>query len=546
MVKKSASLAGRGVEILFGEGKEETLVPDSGSNESRSPPLENRESYPEELVTDSEEAMEPEWMAMLEEEAEAATVEVEPAGVPATPVGEPSAVQPAADRGGVEPMAVYADRVTEEEALPEPGGAQPGEELPPLATTPARPAGTPARPAGTPAQPEEELPSLATTPARPAGTPARPAGTPARPAGTPARPAGMPGQPEGTSVPAVEAGAVPGTYAPPAAVSVPTYDTTTPPAPTYTGPPVSALEPSAPMPPPREKTDVVERIERIRLSGTLYDTPVSGTAIEELEPRGPEMADFVVEELEGFEKGQPSRVRAEEEIVDYVGPRQRQDLWTEIDELYDQVPQVLSTYEDHGQALRLLQVAQDILMEKPRQFDVAKYNVSQVRGMLERRRNITRWTNTWAWMVFVYDLLWILIFGYAVFFFRPPFESEALGVFWNTVLWGGIGGVMNGFYGLYRHASEKKDFDKQYVMWYVAQPMIGLLLGAVVHLIIGTGFLSARGEMASGQETAVSLFPYLVACIGGFQQRFVLRLIVRIIELFTPREEEPQPESTEQ
>jgi len=536
MVKKSASLAGRGVEILFGEGKEETQVPDSGSNESRSPPLENRESYPEELVTDSEEAMEPEWMAMLEEEAEAATVEVEPAGVPAAPVGAPSVVQPAADRGGVEPM---ADKVTEEEALPEPGGAQPEEELPSLATTPAGPAGTPARPAemparlaGTPAQPEEELPPLATTPAQPAETPAGPAG--------------MPGQPEGTSAPAVEAGAVPGMYAPPAAVSVPTYDTTTPPAPTYTEPPVSALEPSAPMPPPREKTDVVERIERIRLSGTLYDTPVSGTAIEELEPSGPEMADFVVEEIEGFEKGQPSRVRAEEEIIDYVGPRQRQDLWTEIDELYQEVPQVLSTYEDHAQALRLLQVAQDILMEKPRQFDVAKYNVSQVRGMLERRRNITRWTNTWAWMVFVYDLLWILIFGYAVFFFRPPFESEALGVFWNTVLWGGIGGVMNGFYGLYRHASEKKDFDKQYVMWYVAQPMIGLLLGAVVHLIIGTGFLSARGETASGQETAVSLFPYLVACIGGFQQRFVLRLIVRIIELFTPREEEPQPEPTEQ
>ena len=503
MVKKSASLAGRGVEILFGEARPEGEDLASEASAPSSFSAEGDALPQEEAVMGGEEELDAEWVAMLEAEAEAATAEVE---------GEVPTAQPAAGPQAPQAVPVHAGETAGEAGLPGPSTVQPREELPPLATTPA--------------QPVEALPPLATTPAQP-----EPVSGPA--AGTGVAP--DLGIPEG-----------PGTYAPPGAVSAPAYPAETPPAPTYSEPSVSAVEPSAPLPPPREKTDAIERIERIRLSGTLYDTPVSGAALEELEPSGPQMPELVAQEVAEYEKDQVSRVRGEEEIVEYVGPKQRQDLWKEIVALYEEVPQVLSTHEQQPLALRLLQEAQDLLMERPRQFDVAKYKVGQVKGILERRRNIVRWTNTWAWLVFVYDLVWILIFGYAIFFFQPSFQAEALVVLWNTMLWGGVGGVINGFYGLYRHASEIQDFDKQYVMWYVAQPMIGMLLGAVVHLIIGTGFLSARGETGSGQETVVSLFPYLVACIGGFQQRFVLRLIVRVIELFTPPEAEAPPASTEQ
>jgi hypothetical protein len=85
-----------------------------------------------------------------------------------------------------------------------------------------------------------------------------------------------------------------------------------------------------------------------------------------------------------------------------------------------------------------------------------------------------------------------------------------------------------------------RDFDKQYIMWYVVQPVIGLLLGALVHLVIGAGFLIARGLNQPDQAVIASLFPYAVACIVGFRQRSILEMIDRVIQVITPS---PRPVS---
>jgi H+/Cl- antiporter ClcA len=112
---------------------------------------------------------------------------------------------------------------------------------------------------------------------------------------------------------------------------------------------------------------------------------------------------------------------------------------------------------------------------------------------------------------------------------------------WSTMMWGGLGGVVGAFYSLYWHVAKVRDFDRQYTMWYVVQPVIGLLVGSLVHLLIGSGFLTGRGETQAGTEVAISLFPYAVAAIAGFRQRFILEMIDRVIQVITPS---PQPEST--
>ena len=105
-------------------------------------------------------------------------------------------------------------------------------------------------------------------------------------------------------------------------------------------------------------------------------------------------------------------------------------------------------------------------------------------------------------------------------------------------MWGGLGGVIGALYSLYWHVAKVRDFDKQYTMWYIVQPVIGLLLGALVYLLIGPGVLTARGVMES-ETVALSFFPYAVACIAGFRQRFVLEMIDRVIQVITPS---PLPE----
>jgi hypothetical protein len=249
-------------------------------------------------------------------------------------------------------------------------------------------------------------------------------------------------------------------------------------------------------------------------------------------------------DLAEFEVGQPSRVRREREVLDYVGLKQRQALWQEITELYRQVPEVLAMDELHDEALALLQKAQDILMEKPRQFDVAQYNVSQVRAIIVRRRNIVRWTNTYGWATFLFEVLWLLGTGAAILFAPvvvgwiesvlgelPSFI--VIGDLWNTSVWGSVGGVMGALYSLYWHAAHKKDFDKQYIMWYIVQPVIGVIIGAAIYIFFGAGLINVIGESASGAQTPLDLFPYAVAWLAGFRQRFILELVDRFIQYLT-------------
>jgi hypothetical protein len=288
---------------------------------------------------------------------------------------------------------------------------------------------------------------------------------------------------------------------------------------------------------------------------TLYAAPLASSAksaprvaatlaTDPFEPDGPSAAPIDLPELEQSEEGQQSRVRDEDEVLAYIGDEQRQQLWQTIARLYDEVPQVLVHDELQDEALQLLQAAQDILMERPRQFDVAKYKVGQVASILTRRRQTTRWTNTYGWLTFLYEAAWVIVLSGAIFY-APAFVASITSSFgaseslisieqlWNTAAWGGVGGVLGALYSLYWHAAKVKDFDKQYLMWYVVQPVIGLIIGASLHVIIGAGFLTLIGEPAVEQGTPLRLFPYALSVIAAFRQRFILEVVDRVIQFVT-------------
>ncbi|MBO9361589.1 MAG: hypothetical protein J7452_05230 [Thermoflexus sp.] len=97
-------------------------------------------------------------------------------------------------------------------------------------------------------------------------------------------------------------------------------------------------------------------------------------------------------------------------------------------------------------------------------------------------------------------------------------------------MWGGLGGVCRIFYSLYWHVAIRRDFDRQCVMWYPVQPILGSRIGTIIFVIIPVGFFTIRGTPAP----ANLLFAYLIAFISGFQQRFFLEPIERIVQTFTP------------
>ena len=252
---------------------------------------------------------------------------------------------------------------------------------------------------------------------------------------------------------------------------------------------------------------------------------------------------------------------SERTVLGRLGEKRQQDLFKEIDALVVEAAQILSMDKGLDGALSLLREARDITIETPRQFDQAEYRVARVRAMLERKKVSGRWSVVYGYPVLLYDVIWFLLllssllFDHALAVFianttgmifsdMASLSMEHIFPLWNTMAWGGIGGVVGSLYSLYWHAAVEQDFDKQYLMWYIVQPIMGVILGGIVYLIVASGFISVQVLAAQAPtfeeatqamaNPAVKAFHSVVACVAGFRQRFVYEMLDRIVQVLTP------------
>ena len=168
--------------------------------------------------------------------------------------------------------------------------------------------------------------------------------------------------------------------------------------------------------------------------------------------------------------------------------------------------------------------------------------------MLARKRNLQRWSYTWGLFTFFYAIIWLAAFltGFLVTdMLRTMLGDSSEGLMavrgaWFSALSGGIGGVIGIFYSLYWHVAMKQDFDRQYVMYYLVQPIMGFILGALIYFILVAGFLILNISESNAQ-TATAL-GIVLGFIAGFRQRVVFEMIDRIVQKLLPKSKE-QPDS---
>jgi len=238
-----------------------------------------------------------------------------------------------------------------------------------------------------------------------------------------------------------------------------------------------------------------------------------------------------------------------EKIVKYIGPERRQKLDDEIEQLFQTVSNELSDNKDDAAfALKTLQEAQEIVIEDISDYDDAVYRVAVVRTMLVRKQHLRKWSYTWGMLVFGYAIFWLAAFVYGLLYVDLPVTvgmapgAAALRSAWITSLWGGIGGVMAILYSLSWRVAFKQEFDRQYIMKYLVQPIMGFMLGAVIFFITSAGFLlfnpsanTSTGEMVVGGSQMVAI-QIILGFIAGFRQRVVYLLIDKIVQKIAPEE----------
>lgn len=204
-----------------------------------------------------------------------------------------------------------------------------------------------------------------------------------------------------------------------------------------------------------------------------------------------------------------------------------------IDDLYRRIANgAIPDPSAADQALAWLKQAREALLT-PEGYDEAEYYHSLAYTRYAIARRLWRWSYTYGLFVFLWGLAWLGAYlwaltagrGYSAQVVPPGYEG-----IWEPIMWGGLGGVCGIFYSLYWHVAIKRDFDRQYVMWYLVQPLLGSMIGMIIYMVITVGFLTVQGT----PNPANPLFMYLIAFVAGFRQRFFLELIDRIVQTFTP------------
>jgi hypothetical protein len=485
---KRASIKGRGIDILFGE---------EAPPEKPTPEIE-REVDIEELLGEEAELAEPELGAELEEAFGEEVMAMEPAPpTPVTPAEEPA-----------------PPRVAEV--------VSPPLEVPPSAEP---------RKVSVTLKVEEPSPPSAAPAPRPEKVPPPPTPSPAE----------APSPPEMPPRRLEEAA-----YGPPPRVAEPAPAEAAPTAPSER-PPVSIYD----RPPPE-----------IKPGGYLLEHPVA-VGEEAGLPTGVVPREERAEAKRAEEiPPQISPEVSENTVLGRLGEERQQALFKDIDTLVVKAAQILSVDKRLEEALALLREARDITIERPRQFDEAEYRVAKVRAMLERKQLTSRWSLIYGYPVLLYEVVWFvlllgsLLFDHALAVYianvagmtvsdLASLSMEQIFPLWNTMAWGGIGGVVGSLYSLYWHAAVEQDFDRQYVMWYIVQPIMGVILGGIVYLIIAAGFISIQVLAAQAPtftdaaqamaNPAVKAFHSVVACVAGFRQRFVYEMLDKIVQVLTPQ-----------
>jgi hypothetical protein len=231
-----------------------------------------------------------------------------------------------------------------------------------------------------------------------------------------------------------------------------------------------------------------------------------------------------------------------QQVARYVGRERYKKLQQEIEALHTEVESELSIIKEEAeQALEMLAKAHNIILEDRREYDQAFTLVSSVKAMLARKRKLEHDSYSWGLLVFGYAAAWLLAFIVGFYYggiLQKDLTGEAAIVAGalSSALAGGIGGVIGILYSLYWHVSHKRDFDPQYIMTYLVNPIMGFVLGAIIYFVVATGFAVVNLPAEVKQDsTWATLFGVLLGWIAGFRQRFVFETIDKIVQLLTAR-----------
>lgn len=233
--------------------------------------------------------------------------------------------------------------------------------------------------------------------------------------------------------------------------------------------------------------------------------------------------------------------------VSSVDPHRAQELESEIAQLYEQVSRLQQNRRDlTGHALSLLREARTIIHSQPERLGRAEYNIRQVHSILQRNREGHRRSTRNGILLLLYLSLWLMLCSAGVVALvlyqnelstlitanqatNPALARHLLPLLW-TVLLGGTGGVIGAIFSLVVLMRNGQEFDQQYVVRYIIQPVMGVVLAFSVYGMALVFFSLIEIDLLA--QPLTQWVPAAVAFPVGLWQEGVYGMLYRFSRIF--------------
>jgi hypothetical protein len=227
----------------------------------------------------------------------------------------------------------------------------------------------------------------------------------------------------------------------------------------------------------------------------------------------------------------------------YVTPQRVGLLHNRIDSAMEQVKDLVNNLSLAATLFDRLESARQLMFSALDNYDESERLVVEVEHRMEFMRRVRLASRTVGTWLLLYELfVFLLLAGVFIYInLEPvagllkdasPLSPVDLVQFFNTLIWGGLGGIVGAFYALWKHIASEQDFDPQYYLWYLTNPILGIALGAFIFLVFQAGFFSLTAGSEEGITIRSALVIYVFAWVSGFKQNVVYDIVRRILDVF--------------
>jgi hypothetical protein len=230
------------------------------------------------------------------------------------------------------------------------------------------------------------------------------------------------------------------------------------------------------------------------------------------------------------EKETKSLTEQEEMLAHFVTPDRLALLWGRIDSAQQDIKMKVPNMLIARELIANLEQARNELLAGKEYYEEAERTISEVElriAVVERAKS-----DNWAAIaLFLYEVIWAVLFMTFFIITNQAPEITNIILVMSSAIWGGIGGIAGAFYALWKHVARDVDFSKQYYLWYISNPVMGLILGAFIYLVMKGSLLSMTTE-TNIQDITSPFIIYLLAFVVGYQQNVAWALVRRVVQVF--------------